>query len=132
VERRREPEVLGRAELPVEPGLLEDDARRGAQGARAGRHLATVEEEAPRRRHERAGEEGEEGGLPRPVRPEQAEDLAAPDLQRDVAQDLAIAPPERDAGEREPRRDGSCRREEQGRPLGQRAPARSAAKRSVR
>src|SRR5690606_10978359 len=85
--------VLERGHLAEEPDVLEGagDARLGHLVDRAGLVGPAAQAEAAGIGHVQAGDDVEEGGLARPVRPDEAVDLAATDPDADVGERLQAA-----------------------------------------
>jgi hypothetical protein len=84
---RADQDVLGGRELGEDAGGLEGTGKAGADPLvlpRAG-DVFTVEEDAAGRRCDLAGDETDAGGLARPIRPDQADDLAAADVEGEIA-----------------------------------------------
>ena len=96
VHRGEEVEVLEDRQVFVEREPLRDVADAAADFLSGPGDVEAVHRGAPLGRGEQAAEDPDEGGLARAVRAEQAEDLAAPDLQRDVVERADLAEIARD------------------------------------
>jgi hypothetical protein len=76
--------VLPGREVLVEAGVLEDDAEALARLVARARGVEAVDLDRPARRPEQGREHLDRRRLPRAVGAEEGEDLAAPDVERDV------------------------------------------------
>ena len=84
-------EVLAHPQFLVEARRLKDDAEPAAQGAGIAQEVEPENAGRAARRPNEGGENAEEGRLAAAVRPEQAEDFARRDAERDVVEREAVA-----------------------------------------
>src|SRR4051812_4578660 len=82
-------EVLADGQLVVEAGILEHDAQERTRGRGVGDEVPLEDRRRAGRRRERHREDAEKGALAAAVRPEEAEQLAFRDGERDVVERAA-------------------------------------------
>jgi len=83
--------VLGRGQVVVDPGGLPGVADHPADVPRLARHVEAADPGGPRGRLQQRDHDAHGGGLSRAVRPEQAEDHAGRDGERDPVDGRAAA-----------------------------------------
>jgi hypothetical protein len=81
VELQEEAQVLPRGQPVVEPGLLGEEPHPRAELLAVAVERNAAHRGPARRGAEQPGEHPDGGGLPRPVRPEQPEDLSGGDVE---------------------------------------------------
>ena len=84
-------EVLSRGQVEIEGALLEDDAQQGKCGTGCARRIMAEDADRAGLGREQSRDEGEQGRLPRAVRPEQDDESPGGQGYVDIRQSLALA-----------------------------------------